>query len=92
MARAKSPIAPNPSVRHTVERRSKPSWLACGSLEFSVSSLLFSRSAGNAARSIANVGRRGSGRSKKWTGRLLQMPPSENQWTPNRAASAVFAA
>jgi hypothetical protein len=56
--------------------------LACGSVEFFVSSLLLSRSAGNGARSIANVGRRGSGRSKKWTGRLLQMPPSENQWTP----------
>jgi hypothetical protein len=27
-ARAKCPIAPNPFVRHTVERRSKPAWLA----------------------------------------------------------------
>src|SRR5690348_16946404 len=40
MARAKSAIAPNPSVRHTVERRSQPAWLACGSVELSFSSLL----------------------------------------------------
>ncbi len=30
-------------------------------------------------RSIPNVGRLGSVASKKWTGKLLQMPPSENQ-------------
>ncbi len=30
-------------------------------------------------RLIANVGRTGSSASKRWTGKLLQMPPSENQ-------------
>ena len=33
------------------------------------------------SRSIANVGLVGSGVSKKWTGKLLAIPPSENQQT-----------
>ena len=36
------------------------------------------------SRSIAKVGRVGSGVSKNWTGKLLAMPPSENQHTSAR--------
>ena len=37
---------------------------------------------------MANVGQRGSGESKKCTGKLLLMPPSENQQRSNFLSSS----
>src|SRR5262249_46386798 len=41
----------------------------------------------NGRRLIAKVGQRGTSRSKKWTGKLLEIPPSENQQRSGRCAS-----
>src|SRR5205823_1518168 len=50
------------------------------------SSLVFGFSHASASRSIPNVGQRGRGESKKCIGKLLQIPPSENQ---QRSASTL---
>jgi hypothetical protein len=46
---------------------------------FSASSFERARSGGNCLRLRPNVGQRGSGWSKRWIGKLLEIPPSENQ-------------
>jgi hypothetical protein len=97
--RAESRIAPpnaarppSPVVGQLVQRRSRPAWFTTGRLVLSASHPDFAWPAGNGARSIAKVGRTGSGRSKKCTGRLLQIPPSENQLTANRRRATASTA
>src|SRR6185312_779861 len=60
----------------------------CAISTFSACTGLGSRPKAKGRRSIAKVGRRGTSRSKKWTGKLLEMPPSENQQRSKIAGSA----